>query len=172
MSVIRGRIRIIARMRSIGVLIFCKFDISIVFLSPQVDKDCPHVHPLQCISHYQQASKFSAYGLNSPPGRSILVILEISVNPLRKKKIPPWGGGSKSHVNSLGNDYYLHMLRKVLLITKNATASRGSAPWSPIKGSPLDPDGLLRRPPNPWPHRRSMVRPRFSAPKDFVHLEA
>ncbi len=32
-----------------------------------------------------QASKFSAHGLNSAPGRSILVILEINVNQLRKK---------------------------------------------------------------------------------------
>ncbi len=58
-------------------------------------------------------------------------------------------GGAKSHVNWLANDNYLHKFRKVLLITKNATASRGSAPWSPIKGSPLDPAGLLRRPATP-----------------------
>ncbi len=98
--------------------------------------------------HMRQASKFSAHGLNSAPGRSILVILEISVNPLRKKN-PSVGGGSKFHVNWLGNDYYLHKLRKVLLTTENATAYRGSVPWSPIKGSPLGPMGSLDGPQTP-----------------------
>ena len=38
-----------------------------------------------------QASKFSARGLNSAPVRSIFVILEISINQLRKDF--PYGGG-------------------------------------------------------------------------------
>ncbi len=39
----------------ITTVIFCKFDIPIVVLSAQLDKDGPHVQPVQCMSPYQDS---------------------------------------------------------------------------------------------------------------------
>ena len=81
-----------------------------------------------------------------------------------EKKISIWGGGRGQ--NLLQTDL------KIFLITKIQQFPWASPPATPPRVLCLDPNGGLRWPPNPRLHGRSLTRLRFSAPTDFVHLEA
>ena len=82
-------------------------------------------------SNSYHASKFSARGLNSAPGTPILVILEISVNPLRKKK-SIWGG---VRGQNLASQRFFTVLAKCFGAVKMARVlvpHEGLCPWIPM----------------------------------------